>query len=189
VGPIEHLVRSLLPVQHPAQVVVLCGRSEALNQRIDALVAEVPPTSQITLRPVSYTSEMDEYMAATDLMVGKPGGLTTSEALSPARRSGSGGAVRGVGRVRVVGVADGSAAQLVTARAPANDGPNTSIELRQRRSPRIRTPCRGGRIWLDSPDPEVLSCRRRSAVGSFRLEEGTVWTRVAWNYLPLGLDA
>jgi processive 1,2-diacylglycerol beta-glucosyltransferase len=82
VGPIEQLVRSLLPLQHPAQVVVLCGRSEALKQRIDALAAEVPPTSPITLVPVGYTTEMDEYMAAADLLIGKPGGLTTSEALA-----------------------------------------------------------------------------------------------------------
>ena len=51
VGPIEHLVRSLLPLQHPAQVVVLCGRSDELRQRIAALAAEVPPTSPITLVP------------------------------------------------------------------------------------------------------------------------------------------
>ena len=31
---------------------------------------------------VGYTTEMDEYMAASDLLVGKPGGLTSSEALA-----------------------------------------------------------------------------------------------------------
>jgi Glycosyltransferase family 28 C-terminal domain len=31
---------------------------------------------------VGYTTEMDEYMAAADLLVGKPGGLTSSEALA-----------------------------------------------------------------------------------------------------------
>jgi processive 1,2-diacylglycerol beta-glucosyltransferase len=82
VGPIEQLVRSLLPLQHPAQIVILCGRSEELKQRIDALAAEGPPTRPITLRPVGYTTDMDEYMAAADVMIGKPGGLTTSEALA-----------------------------------------------------------------------------------------------------------
>jgi processive 1,2-diacylglycerol beta-glucosyltransferase len=78
VGPIEQLVRSLLPLQHLAQVVVLCGRSEDLRQRIEGLAAEVPPTGPIALRPVGYTTAMDEYMAAADLLIGKPGGLTTS---------------------------------------------------------------------------------------------------------------
>src|SRR5262249_7951007 len=32
--------------------------------------------------PVSYTRAMDEYMSAADLIVGKPGGLTTCEALA-----------------------------------------------------------------------------------------------------------
>jgi processive 1,2-diacylglycerol beta-glucosyltransferase len=31
---------------------------------------------------VGYTTEMDEYMSAADLLLGKPGGLTTSEALA-----------------------------------------------------------------------------------------------------------
>jgi processive 1,2-diacylglycerol beta-glucosyltransferase len=31
---------------------------------------------------VGYTTAMDEYMAAADLIVGKPGGLTSSEALA-----------------------------------------------------------------------------------------------------------
>jgi processive 1,2-diacylglycerol beta-glucosyltransferase len=33
---------------------------------------------------VGFTTEMDKYMAAADLMVGKAGGLTTSEALARA---------------------------------------------------------------------------------------------------------
>jgi processive 1,2-diacylglycerol beta-glucosyltransferase len=33
---------------------------------------------------VGFTTEMDQYMAAADLMVGKAGGLTTSEALARA---------------------------------------------------------------------------------------------------------
>jgi len=34
------------------------------------------------LVPVGFTKEMDQYMAAADLLVGKAGGLTTSEALA-----------------------------------------------------------------------------------------------------------
>src|SRR5207245_10071815 len=36
------------------------------------------------LVPVGFTKEMDQYMAAADLLVGKAGGLTTSEALARA---------------------------------------------------------------------------------------------------------
>lgn len=81
VGPIEHLVASLLELAHPAQVVVVCGRNQELKERLDALAAERPGGGN-RLVPIGYTTEMDEYMSAADVMVGKPGGLTTSEALA-----------------------------------------------------------------------------------------------------------
>ncbi|MSQ47065.1 MAG: glycosyltransferase [Deltaproteobacteria bacterium] len=82
VGPIEHLVQSLLEMRHGAQVVAICGRSTELKTRLDQLAAQVPPHHHVTLHAVGYTTEMDEYMSAADLLVGKPGGLTTSEALA-----------------------------------------------------------------------------------------------------------
>src|SRR5262249_32879907 len=42
------------------------------------------PTHSPRLVPVGFTREMDQYMAAADLLVGKAGGLTTSEALARA---------------------------------------------------------------------------------------------------------
>jgi processive 1,2-diacylglycerol beta-glucosyltransferase len=82
VGPVERLVRSLLELRHPAQAVVICGRSAELKRQLEALAAEVPVGAGVRLHVVSYTTDMDEYMAAADLLVGKPGGLTTSEALA-----------------------------------------------------------------------------------------------------------
>ena len=82
VGPVEALIHILLELQHPVQLVVICGRSEALRKRLDELAAARPPALTPTLHVVGYTTEMDEYMAAADLLVGKPGGLTSSEALA-----------------------------------------------------------------------------------------------------------
>ena len=82
VGPVEHLARSLLELRHPAQAVVVCGRSAELRARLDALAAGVPADHPVRLHVVGYTTAMDEYMAAADILVGKPGGLTTSEALA-----------------------------------------------------------------------------------------------------------
>jgi processive 1,2-diacylglycerol beta-glucosyltransferase len=36
----------------------------------------------VIMKPFAYTREMDELMAASDLVLGKPGGLTTCEALA-----------------------------------------------------------------------------------------------------------
>lgn len=78
VGRIEELMTALLRLKHPAQVVAICGRNAELKERLERL----PPTERVNVRPIGYTTEMDEYMAASDLVVGKPGGLTTSEALA-----------------------------------------------------------------------------------------------------------
>src|SRR5437870_7880818 len=82
VGSIEHVIKSLLELRHAAQVVAIAGRNEELRERLQALGCGLPPESQVDVRVVGYTTEMDEYMAAADFMLGKPGGLTTSEALA-----------------------------------------------------------------------------------------------------------
>ena len=83
VGPVEHIVRSLTELRGPAQVVALCGRNEELRGRVERLAAGAPAhRSNVSVRAVGYTTEMDEYMSASDILLGKPGGLTTSEALA-----------------------------------------------------------------------------------------------------------
>ncbi|GAB4370504.1 MAG: glycosyltransferase [Deltaproteobacteria bacterium] len=76
-GPVESLVRGLQEIRHPVQVAVICGRNEGLKKRIEALPAPVHPVTV-----VGYTTEMERWMAASDLLVGKAGGLTSSEALA-----------------------------------------------------------------------------------------------------------
>jgi len=82
VGPVEQLVQSLGKMTHPIQVIAICGRNEALKARIHQLTQAVPASCKVSIHPVGYTRDMDEYMAASDLVLGKPGGLTTSEALA-----------------------------------------------------------------------------------------------------------
>jgi processive 1,2-diacylglycerol beta-glucosyltransferase len=82
VGPVEHILESLSSLTHPAQVIALCGRNEELKQRLDKLVLSLSKTSQVTFRNIGFTTEMDELMSAADILLGKPGGLTTSEALA-----------------------------------------------------------------------------------------------------------
>jgi len=82
VGSVDALVQSLLPLQHRAQVVAICGRNEELKERLTKLVSRIKPDASVLLKPFGYTKEMDELMTASDLVLGKPGGLTTSEALA-----------------------------------------------------------------------------------------------------------
>lgn len=80
VGPVDHLMTALGELKAPSQIVVACGRNTELKERIDALPADSRGT--VVFHPIGYTTRMDEYMAASDLIVGKPGGLTTAEALA-----------------------------------------------------------------------------------------------------------
>lgn len=82
VGSVDALIASLLPLQHRAQVVAICGRNEELKTRLTKLAARMKPDSTVLLKPFGYTQEMDELMVASDVVLGKPGGLTTSEALA-----------------------------------------------------------------------------------------------------------
>jgi processive 1,2-diacylglycerol beta-glucosyltransferase len=82
VGSIEHLMKPLLELRHRAQVISVCGRNEEMKKKVDELAARLPPGSNVSVKAVGYTTEMDELMAASDIVLGKPGGLTTSEALA-----------------------------------------------------------------------------------------------------------
>ena len=100
VGPVGHLMQALARLSHPAQVVAVCGRNEALKAELTQTVKQLAKPSVVSFKLLGFTTEMDELMTAADLFVGKPGGLTTSEVLVqrafpwwsstryPARRSG-----------------------------------------------------------------------------------------------------
>ncbi|MBV9217147.1 MAG: glycosyltransferase [Acidobacteria bacterium] len=79
VGKIDGLLDSLRSIQRPVQVLAMCGRNEELKAKLER---DISAASLVKIIPVEYTREMDEYMSASDLIVGKPGGLTTCEALA-----------------------------------------------------------------------------------------------------------
>lgn len=78
VGPVESLVASLIASSRNAQLVVVAGRNEALRARLE----KVARGERSSARVLGFTTEMHEWMALADLLVSKPGGLTTSEALA-----------------------------------------------------------------------------------------------------------
>ncbi|MDQ3061661.1 MAG: glycosyltransferase [Acidobacteriota bacterium] len=82
VGNIEYLLIALSELKTSAQVLAICGRNEELKTKLEKLSAKKLNNQTVTFKPIGYTTAMDEYMSAADLIVGKPGGLTTSEALA-----------------------------------------------------------------------------------------------------------
>ena len=82
VGSVDALIAALMPLEHRAQVVAICGRNEELLERLSHEAAQLKPDATVLVKPFGYTKEMDELMTASDVVLGKPGGLTTCEALA-----------------------------------------------------------------------------------------------------------
>ena len=82
VGSVDALIAALMPLQHRAQIVAICGRNEELLQRLSRQAARLKSDATVLVKAVGYTKEMDELMTASDIVLGKPGGLTTCEALA-----------------------------------------------------------------------------------------------------------
>jgi processive 1,2-diacylglycerol beta-glucosyltransferase len=78
VGPVEAIYKSLLSIDTPLHVIVVAGKNEALKQELSQLA--VPPRHRASI--LGFTKEMHELMAIADIVVTKPGGLTTSESLA-----------------------------------------------------------------------------------------------------------
>ena len=83
-GPVEQLVTDLLAFERPWQIVAIIGRAEAIRRKLEKISSRAGkfPGGCVRLHVVGYTQEMDQWMAASDLLAGKAGGLTVSEALA-----------------------------------------------------------------------------------------------------------
>ena len=75
-GPLGKILAGLDQVTGAFQTVVVCGRNESLRREL-AAQDRAHPT-----RVIGFASNMHEWMAVADLIITKPGGLTTSEALA-----------------------------------------------------------------------------------------------------------
>lgn len=75
-GPVGKILRELDKVTREFQTVVICGRNEELRRELAAQDRKHPT------RVLGFASNMHELMAVADLIITKPGGLTSSEALA-----------------------------------------------------------------------------------------------------------
>jgi processive 1,2-diacylglycerol beta-glucosyltransferase len=78
VSPAELIVGRLRDLRHRAQTVVVCGKNETALARVRHLVGDRNPA----FRVLGFTDRMPDLMRMADLFIGKPGGLTTAEALA-----------------------------------------------------------------------------------------------------------
>lgn len=82
-GPFGEVVKLLQTLEKPLQIVVICGRNAGLHARIakDLALNHSSFKVKIALQGHISLEEMANFMHAADFMIGKPGGLTSSECL------------------------------------------------------------------------------------------------------------
>ncbi len=77
-SPATAVVRRLLQLDRDFQAIIVCGKNEELRAEVAELVKDRPDD----FRVYGYTSEMPDLMGAATLLLSKPGGMTTAEALA-----------------------------------------------------------------------------------------------------------
>ena len=81
VNPAEQVVKSLRQVSQKIQVVVICGKNPEAKERVEQEVARGPVTG-VEFLVKGYVEDMPEWMGAADLLISKPGGMTSAEAMA-----------------------------------------------------------------------------------------------------------
>ncbi|MBA1334828.1 MAG: hypothetical protein HPY66_0448 [Firmicutes bacterium] len=77
-GEVKEVFKSLIRSSLDIQIIVVCGKNRRLR---DALQSIAPPSSKPSVI-LGYTEDIPKVMAASDLLITKPGGLTISEAMA-----------------------------------------------------------------------------------------------------------
>ncbi len=77
--PMGEIVADLDSLGLPLQLIAVAGRNAALERKLHTQAAAL---KHVTLRPLGFVDNVHELMAAADLLISKPGGLTAAEALA-----------------------------------------------------------------------------------------------------------
>ena len=77
-SPASAVVRQILQLDRDFQAIIVCGRNEEMLAEISALVKDRPDD----FRVFGYTTEISDFMAVASILLSKPGGMTTAEALA-----------------------------------------------------------------------------------------------------------
>jgi len=79
VMPMAAIVAALDGLEMPLQLIAVAGRNASLREQLATLAGGL---RHCTLMPLGFADNVDELMAAADLLISKPGGMTAAEALA-----------------------------------------------------------------------------------------------------------
>jgi processive 1,2-diacylglycerol beta-glucosyltransferase len=77
-SPATAVVRQLLQVDRDFQAIIVCGKNEEMQNEIVELLKDRPAD----FRVLGYTKDMSDFMSVATILLSKPGGMTTAEAVA-----------------------------------------------------------------------------------------------------------
>jgi processive 1,2-diacylglycerol beta-glucosyltransferase len=75
------IMKILEQIKTPCRVVIVCGKNEKLKAELEECTADLDGSMACHFTLIGFTDVIHEYLAMSDLFIGKPGGLSTSECL------------------------------------------------------------------------------------------------------------
>ena len=75
-----NMLKSIIDNFPYLQIIAIAGRNQKMKERFDELVFETNSSESVKI--LSYTNQVPELMSVSDLVITKPGGLTTTESLA-----------------------------------------------------------------------------------------------------------
>jgi len=78
-GNIKETLEELLTIDRDFQIIVITGRNEHLKDKLSKTLDSTVHNKKVCL--LGYTNKMNDILASIDVLISKPGGLTTTEAL------------------------------------------------------------------------------------------------------------
>ncbi len=74
----EQTIKTLINLDEPTVIIAITGKNTRLEKKLRHIVAP----AHIDLRIINWTDNIDNYMRIADVIITKPGGLTTTECIA-----------------------------------------------------------------------------------------------------------
>ena len=80
-GNIKDTLTELVSIDRDFQIIVVTGRNKSLKEKLEKALISNESFTDKKISILGFTDKMNDLLAAVDILISKPGGLTTTESL------------------------------------------------------------------------------------------------------------
>ena len=80
-GSIKDTLSELISIDRDFQIIVITGRNKSLKEKLEKNLMSHEQSIDKNICVLGFTDKMNDFLSAVDILVSKPGGLTTTESL------------------------------------------------------------------------------------------------------------